>query len=328
MKVGCLRLRNRIVMPPMATNYANGNGEVTEKLLNFYAARSQDLGLMIVEHSYIEPVGKASSNQIGAHSDDLIPGLARLVDIVHDNETPIVLQLNHGGGTTKREVTDTMPVAPSALVHPIRGMEIPHELTLEEIDDLIVSYADAARRAKDAGFDAVEIHGAHGYLLCQFLSPATNKRRDEYGGDLRSRARLPCKIIEAVKQNLGRAFPVIYRIGVTDLYPGGLTLKEGVEATRLLAEKGVDIIDVSGGLCGSTPKRLSGPGFFVPHAKAVKNVVDIPVIGIGGIKTASEANDIIESGKVDLVAVGRAMLREAKWATKAVEELSGSVLFE
>ena len=221
LKVGSLELRNRIVMPPMATNYASSNGEVTEKLLKHYAVRSRDLGLLIVEHSYIAPEGKASPRQIGAHSDDLIPGLARLVDSVHDNGAPIALQLNHGGGTTKREVTGTQPVAPSAVIHPVWGTEIPHELSLEEIDGLVETYTAAARRAREAGFDAVEVHGAHGYLLCQFLSPATNKRRDEYGGDLRSRTRLSCRIIDEVKRSLGKDFPVLYRIGVTDLHPGG-----------------------------------------------------------------------------------------------------------
>jgi len=324
LRVGSLKLRNRIVMPPMGTNYAGANGEITEKLLKHYADRSMDLGFLIVEHSYVAPEGKASPSQIGIHSDDLIPGLTRLVDTVHENGTPIAIQLNHGGGTTKREVTDSPPVAPSAVMHPVRGTEIPHELTLDEIDGMVEVYVDAARRAKEAGFDAVEVHGAHGYLLCQFLSPATNKRDDEYGGDLRRRARLSCRIIEEVKRSLGKDFPVLYRIGATDLHPGGLTLEEGVEAAKFIADKGVDIMDVSGGLCGGRPESLEGPGFFVPHAAAVKEAIDVPVIGVGGIKTASEADEIIKSGRVDLVAVGRAMLSEARWAFKAVEELGGS----
>ncbi len=324
LKVGSLDLKNRIVMPPMGTNYASANGEVTEKLLKHYADRSRDLGLLIVEHSYVAPEGKASPSQIGIHSDDLIPGLTRLVDKVHENGTPIAIQLNHGGGTTKREVTDSQPIAPSAVMHPVRGTEVPHELTLEEIDGLVETYVDAARRAKEAGFDAVEVHGAHGYLLCQFLSPATNKRSDEYGGDLRSRARLSCRIIEEVKRSLGKDFPVLYRIGVTDLHPGGLILEEGVEAARIIADTGVDIMDVSGGLCGGRPESLDGPGFFVPHAAAVKEAVNVPVIGVGGITTALEADEIIKSGRVDLVAVGRAMLSEARWASIAVEKLRGS----
>ena len=324
LKVGSLELKNRIVMPPMGTNYAGTNGEVTEKLLKHYADRSPNLGLMIVEHSFVGPEGRASLNQIGVHSDDLIPGLARLAETVHEKGVPVAIQMNHGGGTTKREVTGSQPVAPSAVMHPKRGTEVPHELSQEEIEGLVQIYVDAARRAKEAGFDAVEVHGAHGYLLCQFLSPATNKRTDEYGGDLENRARLSCTIIEEVKRSLGRDFPVLYRLGVIDLHPGGLTLTEGVEAARLIAGMGADIMDISGGLCGGRPESLRGPGFFVPHAASVKDAIDVPVIGVGGVTTPNEADVIIRSGRVDLVAIGRAMLKEAGWASKAVEGLGGA----
>jgi len=324
LNVGSLELRNRIVMPPMGTGYAGNRGEVTEKLLKHYADRSRDLGLLIVEHTFVAPQGKARNNQPGIYSDDLIPGLARLVDVVHGEGTPIALQLGHGGGTSSNEVTGSQPVAPSSVLHPHRGVEIPHQLSLDEIEGIIDCFRDAAQRGVEAGFDAIEIHGAHGYLLGQFHSPVTNKRLDEYGGALENRVRMSRRIVEEVKQDLGSTFPVFYRIGVEDavLYPGGLVLQDGVEAARMIVGAGVDIIDVSGGLGGASPDGLKGPGFFVPHAGAVKEVVDVPVIGVGGIQTAEQADNIIRSGRADLVAVGRAHLSDPRWATIAVKELS------
>jgi 2,4-dienoyl-CoA reductase-like NADH-dependent reductase (Old Yellow Enzyme family) len=324
LKVASLELKNRIVMPPMGTGYANSKGEVTEKLLKHYVDRSLDLGLLIVEHSYIALQGKVGTNQLGIYSNSMIPGLTRLVEAVHEKGTPIAIQLNHGGGTSNSEVTGSQPVAPSPVVHPHRGVEIPRQMSHDEIEAVIGSFREAARRAYEAGFDAVEVHGAHGFLLGQFHSPVTNKRQDEYGGSLENRVRLSRSIVSEIKRDLGANYPVLYRIGIEDAapYSGGFTLQEGVEATKMIVEEGVDIIDVSGGLGGGRPEGLQGPGFFVPHATAVKEAVDVPVIGVGGIQTAEEANSIIRSGGVDLVAIGRAYLNEPRWATIAVKELS------
>jgi 2,4-dienoyl-CoA reductase-like NADH-dependent reductase (Old Yellow Enzyme family) len=317
LKVGSIELRNRIVMPPMATNYANSKGEVTDELVKHYADRAKDLGLLIVEHSFVTHRGRTSLNQLGAYSDDLIPGLTRLVDAVHENGTLVALQINHGGGTTSREVTGFQPVAPSPVIHPRRGEEIPHELSLCGIEEVINFFRGASLRAAMAGFDAVEVHGAHGYLLSQFLSPLTNRRRDEFGGILENRVRLSCRIIEEIRRDLGSNFPILYRIGVDDMISGGLSLQEGVDASRMIAEKGVDILDVSGGIGGGGMEDLEGPGYFVSNAAVVRDAVDIPVIGVGGIQTVEEADEIIRSGRVDLVAVGRAMLKDPIWAKRA-----------
>jgi 2,4-dienoyl-CoA reductase-like NADH-dependent reductase (Old Yellow Enzyme family) len=323
LKIGSLKLRNRIVMPPMATGYAMDEGEVTEKHLKHYSDRSDDLGLLIVEHSYVTPQGKASEKQLGIYSDELVPGLTKLVNIIHEKDTPVAIQLNHGGGISSSDITGSQPVAPSPVKHPHRGMEQPKELTLLEIEEIINNFTEAARRSYEAGFDAVEVHGAHGYLLNQFHSPATNKRLDEYGGSLDYRATLSCRIVKAIKQELGSNFPVLYRLGVEDSaqFTGGLSLKEGVEAAKLISSSGVDIFDISGGIGGGRPEGLVGPGFFVTHASAVKKVVDVPVIGVGGIRTAEEADTIIRSGKVDLVAIGRAYLSQPEWAKIAYQIL-------
>jgi 2,4-dienoyl-CoA reductase-like NADH-dependent reductase (Old Yellow Enzyme family) len=321
LKIGSLELRNRIIMPPMATNYASKEGKVTDRLIKHYTDKTKDLGLLIVEHSFVVQRGRASLTQLGADSDDLIPGLKRLANAVHENDTPITLQINHGGSTTSQEITGSQPVSPSSVLHPRRGIEIPQKLSLEEIEEIVYDFRDAASRAATAGFDAVEIHGAHGYLLSQFLSPLTNRRHDEFGGDLENRVRLACRIIEEIRRELGSNFPIIYRIGVDDRLSGGITIQEGVEAAKMIVKKGVSIMDVSGGIGGGGMEELEGPGYFVPYAAAVKNVVDIPVIGVGGIQTADEADKIIRTGNVDLVAVGRAILKDSKWATKALEYL-------
>jgi len=321
LKVGRLELRNRIVMPPIATGLSTMRGEVTDRLVEHYASRAEDLGLLIVEHAFVAMEGRLSPNQPGVYSDTLIPGLAMLVEAVHEHGTPIALQINHAGGVTTREVCGVQPRAPSAVLHPSRGTEIPAALSREEIEGIVGSFSDSANRAAEAGFDAVEIHGAHGFLLNQFLSPLTNRRGDEFGGPLENRVRLPLMIIERVGEKLGGDFPLLYRMGAEDMMPGGLTLKEGVRATTKFVEAGVDIIDVSGGFIGSRPLGLKGPGFFVPQAEAVREATGVPVIGVGGITTAEEADAIVRSGRVDLVAVGRAILKDPEWASKAIRNL-------
>lgn len=196
-------------------------------------------------------------------------------------------------------------------------------MSFEDIESVIKAFINAADRARRAGFDAVEIHGAHGYLLHQFLSPLTNQRDDEYGGSLENRIRISLRIIEGVKKKLGAGFPVLYRLGAEDLLPRGLILEEGVDAGKMLVEHGVDILDVSGGFGYDLDwiKKQKGYGILIPQATAVRAGTGSPVIGVGGINTPEEADEIIRSGKVDLIAVGRAIRRDPKWASKAIETL-------
>jgi len=321
LKIGPLKLRNRMVMPPMATGFSTPEGEVTEKLVNHYFDRSEGLGLLIVEHAYVSPEGKLSDNQLGAYSDRFIMGLKKLVEAVHVHETPIALQINHAGSATTREVCGVRPYAPSPVMHPDRGKELPRAMSLEKVENVIEAFKNAACRAADAGFDAVEIHGAHGYLLSQFLSPLTNIRDDELGGPLEKRVRMPVMVIERIREVLGRTFPLFYRLGAWDLIPEGLTLQEGMKAAEIIAGKGVDIVDVSAGFFGRDPPVFQGPGYFVPQAVSVRQEIDTPVIGVGGIKTAEEADAIIRSGKIDLIAIGTTIFQNPKWASKAVKKL-------
>jgi len=318
LKVGCLNLRNRIVMPPMATEFSTAKGEVTDRLVKHYVERAEDLGLLIVEHTYVTPEGRMSAHQLGAYSDELISGLKRLTEAVHKFETPIALQITHGGSATTKATCGVQPLGPSPVANP-RGGELPRALSREQIRGTVVAFAEAAGRALEAGFDAVEIHGAHGFLLSQFLSPLTNRRVDEYGGALENRVHLPLEVIKSIREQLGKGYPLLYRLGADDMLPGGLTLEEGTQAAKMIADAGVNIIDVSGGL--GSRSDLKGPGYYVPLAVAVREVARVPVIGVGGITTAEEADTIIRSGKVDLVAIGRAILKEPKWASKAIGSL-------
>jgi len=319
-KIGSLRLKNRIVMPPMATGMATIGGEVTEKLISHYVRRAKALGLLIVEHSYVERGGKLALHQLGVFDDSLIPGLTRLAKKVHGVNTPVAIQINHAGRLAASEICGTQPVAPSPIPHS-KEHETPRELSKKEIEALGEAFGSAAERAVESGFDAVEIHGAHGFLLNQFLSPLSNKREDEYGGNLEDKMRFPLQVVAQVKAKIGD-FPLLYRLGADDMQPGGLSLRESKVVAQRLVEEGVNAIDVSGGLVGSRPERLQGTqGYYVPLAEEMKSVVDVPVIGVGGIGSPEFANEVIVKGRVDLVAVGRAMLADPDWASKAVDVL-------
>ncbi|MGB9858626.1 MAG: NADH:flavin oxidoreductase, partial [Moorellaceae bacterium] len=224
-KIGRLELKNRMVMPPMVTNYAYTDGSVTPRLIAYHTERAKGgVGLIIVEATYVHPSGKGFKNQLGIYSDRLLPGLRRLVDAVHAQGAKIAIQLYHGGRQTTSAVTGQPIVAPSALPCATIG-EVPKELTKEEIASLVRAFAEAARRAKAAGFDAVEVHGAHGYLINEFLSPLANKRTDEYGGSLENRMRFPLEVVRAVRQAVGPDYPVLYRLSADEKISGGLTLE-------------------------------------------------------------------------------------------------------
>lgn len=314
LKTKGLTFRNRVVMPPMHTGLATTKGAVTENLIRHYVQRSRALGLPIVEHSYVSVNGKFSERQLGIYDDVLVPELERLSSSVHATSTPIVIQITHAGRTANREITGSEPVAPSPFGNA-------RALKVREIEALVETFGMAAERAMRAGFDGVEVHGAHGFLLNQFFSPLANRRKDEYGKSLENRMRFPLEVVEKVKTRVGGRL-LLYRLGSDDLDPAGTTIKDSKRFAVRLEEAGVDIIDVSGGLCGSRPEQLQDrQGYFIPQAQQIKEVVDIPVIGVGGITEPEYANMVIREGKVDLVAVGRALLKDSEWAAKAVEAI-------
>ncbi len=320
-----LHLKNRIVMPPMASELATRSGEVTDALLSHYRRRCKSVGLVIVEHSYIHPTGKFSllpfsESQLGIYSDDLVAGLSRLVEVVHREGTPITIQINHAGRRANSRVCGAQPVAPSPIPDP-EIKETPRELTIDEIQSIVNTFGLAANRAVKAEFDAVEIHGAHGFLLSQFCSPLTNRRNDRYGGTLENRMRFPLEVASEVLDKVGQDIPVLYRLGADDMTPEGLTLEESKKIAQSLSNLGISVIDVSGGLCGSRPPNLSGEGYFAHLAKGIKKAVNVPVITTGGIRTPEFADEVVRAGVADLVGIGRSLLADPDWATKAIEAL-------
>jgi len=301
-------------MPPMQTGLATKKGAVTDALVEYYTRRSKAIGLLIVEHSYVAIEGKLSERQLGVYEDSLIGGLESLSSSIHAMGTPVVIQINHAGKKASTETTGMQPVAPS----PVGDAR---ELKAGDIEGLCEAYAVAAERAMKAGFDGIEIHGAHGFLLNQFYSPLTNRRNDRYGGSLQKRMRFPLEVVEGVREGIGGRL-LLYRLGSDDLDLAGTQIEDSQKFAVELEEAGADIIDVSGGLCGGSPEKLEGiQGYFIPQAQKIKEVVDIPVIGVGGIKDPEYADRLIREGKVDLVAVGRGLLNDPDWAGKAVERL-------
>ncbi len=316
-------LKNRIVLPPMANSMADDDGRVTDAHIHHYARRAKaGVGMVVVEHSYIRRDGRYSDRQLGIQDDALVPGLARLAEAVKCYDTLVGIQITHAGGRTSQAAAGSQPLAPSD-GKVLRGPDVARALTRAEMITLLDDYVAAARRAIEAGFDFVEVHGAHGFLLSEFLSPLTNRRSDDYGGDLVNRMRFPLEVVDAVRQEVDDKHLLLYRLGGSDFMEGGLTEAEGQEVARALVAAGVDILDISGGLCGDeTPDwDHKTQGYFVPMAAAIRRQVTVPVIVAGGITQPEYANQLVHEGKVDLVAIGRAMLKNPEWADEARQAL-------
>lgn len=318
-----LTLRNRIVMPPMWSGQAKPDGQVTDAIVEYHRVRAAaGCGLITVEHSFVHPGGRHSATQIGVHDDTMIPGLTRLATAIKAEGAVACLQIAHAGSRTSSAVLGRKPVGPSAVRHPReRDGETPEELTKAGIAGVVAAFGAAAARAREAGFDAVEIHAAHGFLLSQFLSPLCNHRTDEYGTSPDGRRQMHVETIAEVCRRIGHDRAIFIRLGACDEMTGGLTLDEGCATAARLAEAGVDLISVSGGLQGS---ELTGraPGYFVPYAAAIKSFVTIPIMVTGGIADPALADRIIRNGRADLIGIGRAMLNDAQWARKAVDVLT------
>ena len=311
-------LPNRIVMPAMATRLAGSNGEVTEEMIQHYVLRAQaSVGLIIVEHTSVNPLGRVGPRQAGIYSEDYLEGFRKLTRAVHTHGGVIGIQISHGGTACSKDIIGQQPLGPSSVPHP-RGRGLPREMTEVEIESTIQDFARAAVLAQEAGFDVVEVHGAHGYLLNQFLSPLTNKRSDRYGGRKENRLLFPERVVEEVRRAVGKDFPLFFRLGGDDRMFGGLTAEDAHWSALRLVRSGVDVIDLSGGLGGYDG---SGQGYFVYLAEAVKPVLDIPIMVTGGIREPAYANHLIETGITDLVGIGRALLADPNWARKAVEML-------
>lgn len=319
---GKLALKNRLVMPPMATSKSEENGAVSKAVLDYYDEKSRGgyISLIIIEHSYITRQGMASERQLSIGDDNLIESLKELANIIHKNGSKAVMQINHAGSAASREVTSYEPVGPSAEPNPRLG-GTPKELTHEEIKKIIGDFKAAAMRVKEAGFDGVEIHSAHGYLLNQFFSPLTNKRTDEYGGDVMGRIKIHLEVIRAVREAVGENYPILLRLGASDYREGGSTIEDSKTAAIAFEKAGVDVLDISGGFCGYVIPGNNEQGYFSSLTEEIKKVTSIPVILTGGITEAEAAEKLLSEGKADIIGVGRAIYKDSKWAERAVESL-------
>lgn len=328
--IGDMELRNRLVMPPMGTNFAAEDGSVTQRLIDYYRERARGgVGLVIVEGAYVHPLGKGSSQQMSLTDDDKIPGLSALAKAIQAEGAKAAVQLFHGGRQVTSMILGTQPVSASD-VPCMLVRETPRPMTLEEIEETIEAFGEATRRIKDAGFDAVEIHAAHGYLINQFLSPLTNLRKDKYGGDFEGRTRFLVEIIQRIREKAGEDFPIICRMNGDDYYEGGLTLEDAKRIAQVAEKAGVDAIHVSGGIYDSEYGESTAPmwlprGFMVPLAQGIKEVVKIPVIAVGRINDIKLAEEIVDKGQADLVSMGRALIADPELPKKAMENRLGEI---
>lgn len=304
-----LTLPNRIVYPPIATETANDSGHPTEKTVdNYKKMAGSQVGLLIVEHHYISKLGQLSPGQLSISHDSDIDGERNLVDTIHQSGVLCALQINHAGSGRLLSMGEDS-CGCSAITNPITK-RIPQELSTAGIAEIVCCFGNAAKRAKKAGYDFIEIHSAHGYLSSQFLSPVTNHRKDQYGGSIQNRMRFLLEVIEEVRGQVGD-HPLMVRLGVSDnppdvlLYPEGLTIQEGLAVSKELAKQKIDVLDISGGLCGSRPAGVNGEAYFLAFSKFLKPYLPIPTIYTAGVTNLTTAEKIILDQDADLVGIGR-----------------------
>lgn len=315
-----LKLKNRLIMPPMATAKCDPLGKMTNEILEYYDEKSRGgyFSLVIVEHSYINPQGRLRERQLSLSSDESIEGFEKLAEILHKNNVLACTQINHAGSTA--DDIGLPFLGPSAVTHPNKD-QMPIEMTKEHIESVVNDFRLAAGRAKKAGFDAVEIHSAHGYLLNQFYSPMTNKRNDEYGGSVLNRIKIHLEVIKAIKDEVGSDFPILLRLGGCDYQNGGSTIEDAVFASKEFEKAGIDILDISGGMCRYINPASDRPGYFSDMTEAIKKEISIPVILTGGITKLSQAEEFLKAGSADLIGVGRAVLNDSLWAENEMNSL-------
>lgn len=316
-----ITFENRYACAPFDIAKATEDGLITHELLSIYEQRKGP-SLIIVEQAAVVPEGQYRERLLYVDRDECIEGLTKLAEVIHMNKQIGIVQINHAGSAADVEITKTEAVAPSVVIHPAMKRSMPRALTVAEIQEIKESFVKAALRVKKAGFDGVEIHNCHGFLLTQFLSPLTNLRTDEYGGSLENRSRLLLEITTEVRKAVGDDFLLLVRLGLDDLIPGGLTLEEGCEVAEKLVEAGIDMLDVSSGML--PPLVLEGPAMLRDMIKTVKSRVKVPVIGAGELSDIEIAADMIEKGEVDFIALGRPILEQPNFVEVLIEKIKSN----
>jgi len=319
-KIGNLEIKNRLVVPPMLSEYADEDGNLTERYIRYYEEKAKGgFGLIIAEDNAVEPRGAGFTKLAGLWDDSQIDKHKEFTSRIQAHGAKIFVQVYHAGREASQSILGTKPVAPSP-IHDPAIFEIPHELTLEEIIELENKFVDSIVRAQKAGYDGTELHGAHGYLINQFVSPFSNKRTDIYGGNLMNRLRFPLNIIKKAYAKVGKDFVITYRISADEFVEGGLTIEDSKIIVPILEAAGIKAIHVSGAVykSGHLPSApyQAATALFSDLAKEIKSVVNIPVIAVNKINTPFVAESILKQGKADFVAIGRASIADPEFPNK------------
>lgn len=312
-----LQTNNRFVRSATWEGMATEDGKVTPKLIHLMTELANGgVGLIISSHAYVHPHGQATPWQIGVYDDALIPGLQEMTAAVHDSGGKIVLQLAHAGIFADARLTGKAPLAASQVTGAAESSC--REMSISDIQEIIKAFAQAAIRAKNAGFDGVQIHSAHGYLLSQFLSPSFNHREDEYGGDIQNRARALIAVLQNIRKAVGEDYPILVKMNCQDFVENGLIVEDAVQVGRMLAENGIDAIELSGGILTSRKLSPSRAGiksedkeaYFQNEAGIFKKNIDVPLIVVGGMRSFAVAERLVNEGVADFISMSRPFIRE------------------
>lgn len=316
-EINGMTLSNRFVRSATSEGMAADDGACTAKLIDLMTGLAKGgVGLIISSHAYVMKQGQAGPWQLGIYKDELVPGLQDMTAAVHERGGKIVMQLSHGGYFAHPKLIGQTPLAPSNA----EGIsKTPRkEMSLEDIQNVISAFEAAAKRAKAAGFDGIQIHCAHGYLLSQFLSPAFNQRQDEYGGDIRNRAEIVLQVLQHIRQAVGKDCPVLIKMNCQDFIENGLSPQDSLETAKMLVAEGIDAIELSGGVLISkklSPSRLGirsedNEAYFQQYAKDLKRQVDVPLILVGGNRSYAVAERLVQEGIADYISMSRPFIRE------------------
>jgi 2,4-dienoyl-CoA reductase-like NADH-dependent reductase (Old Yellow Enzyme family)/thioredoxin reductase len=318
-------LKNRLISAPCERNYANTDGSVTQRYIDYVVERAKGgVGLINPESIYVDPVGRGHIRQLGIHNDKMIPGLKRMNDAAHAHGAKMAAELYAAGREASSYITGRQPIGPSNVpCKVLAGGDIPRALTLAEIREQVELFGEAARRAIEAAFDVIMVHGAHGYIVGQFFSPFSNKRTDQYGGSIENRMRFPLEVVAKVRSVVGDNVPIAYRMSADEKLDGGATVEDSIRLSVELEKAGVDLIDVSSGIyesIGWIAQSMAFPrGCLVDDGWRIKQRVKIPVSIVGRINHPELADEILASGKADFISLGRALHADPYWPLKAKE---------
>ncbi len=318
-----MSLRNRLVRSATWEGMCEDDGRPTDKLASYYKSLAEgEVGLIISGYTFVRPEGKQLPGKMGIHTDDFETDMKKLTSAVHDGGGKICIQLVHAGGQTDSKNAGRKPLAPSSVEVP-QFDEIPDELSIDDISEIVEAFGKSAKRSKDWGFDAIQLHGAHGYLINQFLSPLTNRRSDKYGGSIENRCRFLMEVYRIVRSAVGDNYPVMIKLNGSDNLDGGLLIEDSVYAAQQLEAEGIDAIEVSGGTPASgahSPARIKidapeKEAYHISFAKRIKQDVKCPIMVVGGLRSYNVAENTL-NGVADYVSMARPFIREPNLAKR------------